>query len=86
MKYRKKYTEIEAIQWTGDNYDEVCIFMGKRRVPIKKIDIDRKPYILDIGTELAYRDDYIIKSIIKGELGFYRCDPDIFREIYEEVD
>ena len=28
MKYQKKPIIVDAIQWTGDNFDEVCNFVG----------------------------------------------------------
>ncbi len=28
MRYRKKPIEIEAVQWTGDNLDEIARFIG----------------------------------------------------------
>lgn len=85
MKYRKKPVVVEAVQWTGDNYDEICNFIGKKVRVIKYTD-DEKPVNLIIetleGDHLASIDDYIIKGV-HGE--FYPCKPDIFKETYEEV-
>lgn len=87
MKYRKKPVVIEAVQWTGDNYDEICKFVGK----YLKLDASElyhnTPAILLIDTlegEMAASIyDYIIKGV-KGE--FYPCKPDIFLQTYEEVE
>lgn len=31
MRYRKKPVEVDAIQWTGDNTDDVKAFIGERQ-------------------------------------------------------
>ena len=85
MKYRKKPVEIEAIQWTGDNYDEICKFVGKplafsampRDNSYPRLAIDTLE-----GEMTATVNDYIIKGV-KGEC--YPCKPDIFLQTYEEV-
>ena len=82
-KYVKKPVEIAAIQWTGNNLDEVIAFVG-----ISNIEINRKEIGQDIGDlsiltlEGVMRcsvNDFIIKGV-KGE--FYPCKPDIFYETY----
>ena len=77
-KYRKKPIIIEAIQWTGKNYEDVREFVG--------LDCYRTEngfFIITLeGDHLALANDYIIKGI-QGE--FYPCKPDIFKAIYEEV-
>ena len=84
MKYRKKPVVIEAIQYTGDNYKEVCKFVGSElKAPL----IMREPGELIIetleGNMIASVNDYIIKGI-HGE--FYPCKPDIFDKSYESVE
>lgn len=81
MKYRKKPVVIEAIQWTGENYKELCDFMG--RDPIYP-DSNRNDLIIETleGSHIASQYDFIIKGI-QGE--FYPCKPDIFKETYEPV-
>ena len=93
-KYRKKPIGIEAVQFTGDNLEEIAKFMG---IPvyglqtsvdaILRTDGDyRENTHIHIptleGTMTANCGDYIIKGV-KGE--FYPCKPDIFDETYEEV-
>lgn len=82
MKYRKKPVEIEAIQWTGDNYKEICDFVGQ--IPPYP-DSERKDVIIETleGDMLASVNDFIIKGV-QGE--FYPCKPDIFEATYEKVE
>lgn len=85
-KFRKKPIVIEAIQWTGDNLQEVIDFIGvtdwtceeaQEVVAARGLPI----YTLE-GRMLALTGDYIIRGV-KGEL--YPCKPDIFKQTYEEV-
>ena len=92
-RYRKKPIEIEAVQFTGDNDDEIANFLKGQRA-----DVGLRATLSDEGKVLSYEKyiilktlegemkaiegDYIIKGI-KGE--FYPCKPDIFDETYEEV-
>ena len=85
MKYRKKPVVVEAIQWTGDNYDEICKFVGKPLVFNAEPRDNSQPRLaIDTleGEMTATVNDYIIKGV-KGE--FYPCKPDIFLQTYEEV-
>lgn len=78
-KFRKKPAVIEAVQYTGNNADEVLKFIGDAReahavddgIVIKTLEGDHK----------ASPNDWIIKGTA-GE--FYPCKSDIFAEIYEE--
>jgi hypothetical protein len=82
MKYRKKPVEIEAIQWTGRNLDEISFFVGEALLPIER----RPDYQLKIktleGDHAVSINNFVIKGI-KGE--FYSCRPDIFEETYELI-
>lgn len=77
MKYVKKPIEIEAIQWTGENYVEISQFCDKCY-----FDSVLKIITLE-GTQEAKMGDFIIKGI-KGE--FYPCREDIFNFIYDLVE
>lgn len=77
-KYVKRPVTIEAVQWTGDNIDEIREFAG-----------DVMSYVDGVlhlstleGTVVASVNDYIIKGIA-GE--FYPCKPDIFVRSYDGV-
>lgn len=78
MKYRKKPVVIDAIQWNGENFQEISEFVGEYLIETEKsiqIKTLEGNHILSVG-------DYIIKGI-KGE--FYPCKPDIFEKTYEQV-
>lgn len=90
-KYRKKPLIVEAVQWTGQNTEEIKTWSGNRIVsipfstssPSKLFSPTR--YCLQLrtleGTMIIIIGDWIIKGI-KGE--FYGCKPDIFEQTYEE--
>lgn len=76
-KFRKKPVVIEAMQWTGENVDDVLAFMapggwvgGRGEIEVETIE----------GIMTAKTGDWIIKGV-KGE--FYPCKPDIFAATYE---
>ena len=77
-KFRKKPIVIEAVQWTGDNSDDLIeftqgeIIIGNQLVAVKTLE----------GIMSAQLGDWIIKGV-SGE--FYPCKPDIFELSYYEV-
>lgn len=78
-KYRKKPVVIEAVQWTGENDEEMDLF------GVPYCEIDELGYMTIETLEgylAAEAGDYIIKGV-KGE--YYPCKPDIFEETYEAV-
>ena len=79
MKYRKKPVIIEAIQYTGDNYKEICDFVGKFL-----FQFESGEFVIETleGDHLCKIGDFVIKGV-RGE--FYVCKPYIFEETYEEV-
>lgn len=79
MKYRKKPVEIEAVLWSGFNYEEVCELGVKK---VQRSGNNLLIYTLE-GTMIASLGDYIIKGV-SGEL--YPCKPDIFKLTYEKVE
>ena len=82
MKYRKKPVEIEAIQWTGNNLEEVEAFVVNAEG--RQFDtVGESLFIHTLeGSMRAKPGDYIIKGV-KDE--FYPCDESIFRITYEQV-
>lgn len=84
-KYIKKPVEIEAIQWLGYNWNEVCDFLT---VPINgrgqlENGADMCVIIETLEGEMrATIGDYIIKGV-RGE--FYPCKAGIFEETYERA-
>lgn len=78
----KKAIEIQAVQWTGENYDEIRDFIGRDNANLigHSEDPDLVIHTLE-GDHHALIGDWIIRGI-KGE--FYPCKPDIFEQTYEE--
>ena len=80
-KYRKKPVVIEAIEFTGDNADEVGRFAGldafiagrEKALNIKTLE----------GSLKVSPGDYVIRGV-SGE--HYPCKPDIFWQTYEPVE
>lgn len=83
MRFLKKPVVIEAVQWTGENADEVQKFLQQTEHAFAGF---VKGRYVDIGTPeglmVASPGDFIIKGV-KGE--FYPCKPDIFEATYEPV-
>ena len=88
LKARKKPVEIECVQWTGANVNEIMSFCGSVAHDIYQINLANMPieYSLIIktleGNMRAEPGDYIIKGV-HGE--FYPCKPDVFEETYEII-
>lgn len=83
MKYIKKPVVIEAVQWSGNNLNEILDFM-KDKQPNYYEDDEQKLLTIQTleGNMIASVGDYIIKGV-QGE--FYPCKPDIFEQTYEVV-
>ena len=83
-KFRKKPVVIEAMQWDGNNVEEISQFIdtncdwhyGKKQ---------QKELVINTleGDMTADQHDWIIKGVA-GE--FYPCKPDIFEKTYEPAD
>lgn len=79
-KYIKKPILIEAVQWTGDNFNELYDFAGN--------DVyfqDGWIYVHTLEGDMKMVNktgDYLIKGI-RGEFYFY--EKNIFEETYEEA-
>lgn len=90
MKYRKKPVVITAIQWKGDNFDEVMNFMqefhGNKFNYENAEELAYKTKELNIrtleGNMTASKNDFIIKGV---QNEFYPCKPEIFEKTYEPV-
>ena len=81
--YIKKQVEIQAVQFTGENIEEIETFIGKKLSTIEAVNVDTKLIIPTLkGDMKAIKSDYIIKGI-HGE--FYSCKEDIFKNSYDEV-
>jgi hypothetical protein len=91
MKYKSKPVEIDAVQWTGGNIEEITDFVGRDLLEITEITENGSGVIarvLQIWDDLQHTwvnaniDDYIIKGT-EGE--FYPCAESVFERKYEPV-
>lgn len=90
MRYRKKPVVIDAVRWTGDNYDELFVWTGERFLlvpaPDRTEDPDITAEVFDVlhSTWVGVKTGQWVIRGVKGE--FYPCDPDVFRATYEDAD
>lgn len=89
-KYKKRPVVIEAVQWNGDNFEEVEKLVEKSNFKMYEDvffiqDVDNKHVKIKTleGNHRAKEGDFIIKGV-QGEL--YPCKPGIFYETYEKVE
>lgn len=79
-KFKKNPIIIEAIQWLGNNFEELEEFSSERNI------VSNQDGTLTIetleGNHIAKKKDWIIRGI-KGEI--YPCKPDIFEKTYQEI-
>jgi len=83
-KYTKKPATIEAIEWTGDNFDDIVEFDENERACLRdRVYLRTGTLFIETleGDMKATIGDYIIKGV-DGEL--YPCKPEIFKKTYEE--
>jgi len=82
-KFKKKPIVIQALQYSGsdDSYNELKQFINKK-VGIWRIQSGVKIRTLE-GDMTVSINDWVIKGV-RGE--FYPCKPDIFKEIYIELE
>lgn len=85
-KYRKKPVQIEAIQFMGNNVEEIEDFVGQQLLRYTNKDNEDPDYSVGIptleGIMKASIGDYIIRGVA-GEP--YPCKPDIFKQTYDEI-
>lgn len=87
-RYKTKPCEIEAIQWTGENLEDIISFARKSVIydilnpGFKIVDVHMEIKTLE-GNMIVSEGDYIIKGL-RGE--FYPCKPDVFEKKYELIE
>lgn len=81
-KFRKKPVVIEAIQWTGENKEELLEFCNSLNTYETKDDTTIIINTLE-GDMVLSKDAWLIRGV-QGE--FYPCKDDIFRATYEPLD
>jgi len=84
-KYRKIPVTIDAIQWNGNNEEEIMSFVGENCEFSSSTSADYDSFTTLIihtleGDMSARIGDYIIRGV-EGE--FYPCRRDIFERTYE---
>lgn len=77
----KKPVKVQAVQWTGDNYEELADFIGHVR---SVYHLNDEYVIIETleGCCCLRNGDWIICEV-NGEI--YLCESDIFEKTYEEV-
>lgn len=81
MKFRTKPVVKEAVQWTGNNLDELCKFVPEE---FRHNKIHQPMGIVTLeGVMTISEGDWIVKGL-RGE--FYPVKPDIFELTYERVE
>lgn len=88
-RFRKRPVEVDAIQWTGDNYFEVSAFVKDTAGGTSwYVQTDRDDIIIWIeksqGDGRVRPGDWVIAE--RDGVGVYPCTADQFAEIYEPVE
>lgn len=88
-KFRTKPVEIEAILFTGDNYDELFKWTDGKFLDVDVEDRVDDPEATGQVLDFLHSTWILVKPgqwIIKGTKGeFYPCDPETFDWKYEEA-
>lgn len=87
--YRKKPVTVEAIQWTGDNFEELRKFVGTFRV----LAFDEPGVIVAENSEThlwveanqQWLPIVVSEWVLKDKLGYYPCKDEMFQHSYEET-
>lgn len=80
--FRKKPVEVEAMQFTGDNYEEVISWADSDDVYRRTFESDRIEVVTHHGLAQAEKGDWVVKGV-DGE--FYPCRPDVFEKTYHRI-
>lgn len=84
MRYKILTSEIDAIQYTGNNVSEIENFVGTNLLHYNTQ--EENNYQLGIPTLEGIMKASIGDCFIRGAKGeFYLCKPDIFKITYDEV-
>lgn len=84
-RYKTKPCEIEAIQFTKENWKEIQNFTnGEAKNFFITQDKEACCEVVTLeGTMIATEGDYIIRGL-RGE--YYPCKPDVFEKKYEVIE
>jgi hypothetical protein len=90
LRFRKRYVEVEAVRWTGENLAEMTAFAGTNFRPVDPEDrIEDSETTGQVYDELhstwigVYDGHWVLRGI-RGE--FYPIDAKVFTDTYELVD
>jgi hypothetical protein len=83
QRYRKKPVEIEAMQWSGDNYPQLHAWTGNREDGHEIVAAAPHGLQLWVQANEAWLTLENGEWIIRDSRGFYPCKPDIFEQNYE---
>ena len=78
-KYIKKPMPIEAVQYTGNNIDEVQDFCVNSFIEDGMLHVNTREGMMVAPHRVG---DYVVKDTDKS---FFICDKHMFKEMYEEV-
>ena len=85
-RYRKRPVEVDAVQFTGFNIEEIAEFTGETP-PHQSLALAGETALYKIttleGKLFASPGDWVIRGV-QGE--YYPCKPDIFEATYEPVE
>src|SRR5712691_5766559 len=83
MPFRKKPVVVRAVQWRGDNWDEIAAFHRGDHFTTTTMPDSTYLNILTLeGVMHAKPGDWIVEGV-EGEV--YPCKSDIFEETYEPL-
>lgn len=85
-QYRKKPVVIEAVQYTGENAEDIFKWMRANdtgEAAYEDLEDDDGIVIITIEGAMLARPGWFIIRGVAGE--FYPCEPEIFALTYEEV-
>jgi hypothetical protein len=89
VRYRKLPVEVDTIQWTGANLDELTVFTGGLFVPVTPGEGLTSEYTGKVFDAL-HSTWVLVKTgqrVVQGVLGeFYPIAEDVLAETYEPVD
>jgi hypothetical protein len=84
-RYRKQPLVVEAMQWDGSQKGADQINEWANSVILTPGEADWPDRMLWVAANQAFVPITPNEWVIKDSAGFYPCQPDIFKDTYEEV-
>lgn len=79
-KWKKKPAVVEAVQFNGENIDEIREFVGEENL-VTVVKDNVYSLITSRGKEMICKDNYVVKGVTGR---FYTCTPLAFHSVYEK--